>query len=231
MPIIGGPLSGWLGGAPQSQRYLVDIVKSLGELTFDEQVEALRRCPKAVKELCFLAYGPHELGVTVEDVELVMKKRSGIERSYEGRPTRLLDHYVSGESGDLFYDECERRLVKLFCVGIKPLTEEKRMHLFKEICGRLQADEIELLRGIFAHRAIPGVPRKAVDAAWPGFLDTRRSPEVPEGPQYTWGLYEPMPVADAPRPVTNAPRSTMPAPSKSEAQRYYESIYSKMRWG
>jgi hypothetical protein len=65
----------------------------------------------------------------------------------------------SGESGDLFYDEVERRLVKLFCIGIKPeLTEAKRAQLFREICARLQSNEVQLLNNIFAFRAIPGVP-------------------------------------------------------------------------
>jgi hypothetical protein len=62
--------------------------------------------------------------------------------------------------------------VKLFCIGIKPeLTEAKRAQLFREICARLQSNQVQLLNNIFAFRAIPGVPRRAVDAAWPGFLD------------------------------------------------------------
>jgi hypothetical protein len=242
--IPGGPISGWLGGAPQSQRFLVDIVKSLGELAFDEQVDALRKSPRAVKELCFLAYSFHELYPSPEVVESLgpvaprvetataewaRPMKGSIEKSYEGRPGNLREHYESGNSGDLLFDEAERRLVKLFCVGIKPgLSNEKRDSLFGEICGRLRADEVELLHGIFAHRAIPGVTRKAATLAFPGFLETKRPPEIPEGPRYDWSMYPPMAdirdqVASAP-----APRSTMPAPEKTAAQKYYESLYSKI---
>jgi hypothetical protein len=188
MPIVGGSLSGWHGGAPQGCRYLIDIIKALGEVSFDEQVEALRRSPKAVKELAYLAYGPHELGISIDDVDPRDEVIS--QKAFEGRQTKLVEHYESGESGDLLYDEAERRLVKIFCLGVGPagLTEEKRTKIFKDICARLRADEGELLHVIFSHRAIPGIPRRSVDVAWPGFLGTKRSPQVAEGPRYDWGL-------------------------------------------
>jgi hypothetical protein len=122
---------------------------------------------------------------------------------------------------------------------VHPTADTQRFRCEKDILAdhrRLAEHEVaslafkgRQLRGIFAYRAIPGIPRRSVAAAWPGFIETpRRSPERVEGPQYTWGLYEPTPIAPKPGTATVPVPKVSPPTERSEAERIYEEAMRRM---
>jgi hypothetical protein len=83
-----------------------------------------------------------------------------------------------------------------------------------------------LLEQIRRHRRTPfaAITAELIEAAWPGLLDEApRAQPVAEGPKYDGALWGPPPIIGLATPVD--------AVARSEAQRRYDEIYSRLKFG
>jgi hypothetical protein len=203
MPMIGGPLSLWKGGAPQGYRFMSDIVRDIGNLDCEEeQVEALRKSPKAVRDLCHFCYGAHEIDLPTGPLWFTPIDVDAFVTS-----PHIADHMPDE---DLLCTEAPK-LVKLFAVGVSSLTSKQRFRIFADICERVEPAAQELLHSIRCTRQLPGIPREVVEQAFPGLLNqTLEAPRSAQEPRYPGARWEGV-LVDAPKTapaVTTAPTRT-----------------------
>ena len=185
----------------------------------EARVAALRAGPRALRELLHFAFGRHEVDLPTGDNIGIQP----IPIDAYAENARGADHLADF---DLLHAEAFK-LMRLFAKGAHPtLTSKRRLELYKDIVERLAADERELLEEIRRHRRTPfaAITAELVEAARPGLLDEApRVQPVAEGPRYDGVLWGPPPVA--------APATPVDAIARSEAQRRYDEIYSRLKFG
>jgi hypothetical protein len=165
------------------------------------------------------AFGRHEIDLpTGDNIEI-----QPIPIDAYAENARAQDHV---DDFDLLHAEAFK-LMRLFAKGAHPtLTSKRRLELYKDIVERLAADERELLEEIRRHRRTPfaAITAELVEAAWPGLLDEEpRAQPTAEGPKYEGALWGPPPITAAAAPVDPV--------AKSDAQRRYDEVYSRLKFG
>jgi hypothetical protein len=188
-----------------------DILADISYLAEDEQVEALRRAPRAVRALLYFTYGPFELDLPLGPL------------SYAVIPTDAFVGATELGDEDLLARDTHS-LTRIYAAGVHPtITSARRLEVWKSLQARLPARERVLLDRIRMYREVPGISREVVALAFPGMLDTPPAPEPPvQGIEYPPSAFtgDPAPIHEAPTP--EAPRELTP----NEAR--YESMMRRM---
>ena len=204
-------------GAPQSHRSVVGILQAIATLEDSEQVAALRKAPRAVKEICRWAYGNHDIDLPTTPLTYVRIPPS----AYSEAPDDYFD-LMSGEA---------MRLTRLYVLGVHPtLTTENRVSLWKETMARLPRDEVEFMDHLRMQRSIPGISRETVTEAWHGLLDQAPAPDAPvPGITYPPTAFEPR-GDEAPtiheRVTPAAPREPM-----TDGEMHYQDLMTRLGFG
>jgi hypothetical protein len=179
------------------------ILKSIAEVGDDQIIDALRKAPRAVRAILYFCYGNHELALPTEHIDVTPID-----------PARAFtrDEFILGDD-DLLHAE-SHKLVRLFVRGVHAtLTDKRRLELWTDILERLPQAERALMETIRRDRVILGIPRSAVDIAFPGMLEEKLT-------AYDVPIQAPVPAPA----IAPAPREMM------EAERRYAEVYSKMRF-
>jgi hypothetical protein len=191
------PDDGW--GAPQSHRNISQLLLDVAAITDEQQqVAALRSCPRSVRALLYFAMGPFELDLPLGPLSYAVISTN----AYVDDPRAPPDE-------DLLASEAFR-LTRIFARGVhQTITSERRLELWKSIMERLPRDERELMDHARMYREVSGISREAVDAAFPGMLDTAPKPERPvPGIEYAPSAMDnPTPIAERAAPAAQREQS------------------------
>jgi len=185
----------------------------------DARINALRKAPRALKELCFLAYG---------QFQTALPRTGNLNPSRPIPPEAFVDADQRLGDEDLLHRELSSRfLLKLFAKELEPnLTEKRRIELYVSVLERLPAAERSLLEYVRTHRALPHakINHGVVATAWPDLLDQQLFPAVVPGITYGY------PVMDNPTHIEE------PAPAAAQREMtaeetHYQGLMRRLGWG
>src|SRR5262249_27919037 len=126
--------------------YVIDILFALRLTPPEQQVNALHKAPRAIKNLIFLAYGFHELALSREPMQyepITGRDLSSVE-CYDGDDDMLLDFAF--------------RAGRIFIAGVNPNLADKRRHdLWCQYLNRMTAPERLFADELRRFRNITGI--------------------------------------------------------------------------
>ena len=208
---------GW--GTPQSHRFAWQLIADLSRLDECEQVGALRKAPRCIREFLYFALSPrieHDLSKMPMDYDVI--------------PTGAFTETPELGDEDLFSREC-MNLTRFFAKGVHAtLTSARRLALWRQIQERVTREERELLDAARMRREVPGISRAAVERAFPGMLA-----EPPERHASTQPVpeisYSSCSVGDADAPRVFEPATTQePSRAPTENELRYAELMARMGW-